>query len=185
MHKFTLNRKILCFASVTIISAIILILGAKDTNAQISENLTSQAGISESVKINTPNDGNQVPVDEDLVISGESSDDATKDCGVSVIVNNVKPYHDTSASGSNGPSDYSEWNFTLNSSYTQVKEGSNRITAKLSCSPEITKWYSINVMGYQADQASANISAPSLSPPSMINLTNTSSINASSEVQPQ
>ena len=185
MHKFAINKRLLCLAAVTFVSAIILILGAKDTNAQVAGNLTSQVGMTESVKINAPVDGNQVPINEDLAISGESSDDATKDCGVSVIVNNVKPYHDASASGPSGIDDYSEWNFTLSSSHTQVKEGSNRITAKLSCPPEITKWYSINVMGYQANQPMANISAPTLSPPSMINLTNASSLNASSEVQPQ
>ena len=186
MRKFTLNKKLLCIAAVTFVSVIILILSIKDTYAQIPGNSTSQAGITETVKINTPTEGNQVPIDEDLVISGESSDDATKDCGVSVIANNVKPYHDASASGPNGSTDYSEWNFTLSSNYTQVKEGSNRITAKLSCSPEITKWYSVNVMGYQTNRPSPNISLPTLSPPSMINLTNTSSsINASSEVQAQ
>lgn len=186
MRKFTLNKKLLCIAAVTFVSVIVLILGTKDTYAQILGNLTSQAGMTEWVKINAPADGNQVPIDEDLMISGESSDDATKDCGVSVIVNNVKPYHDASASGPTGSTDYSEWNFTLSSNYTQVKEGSNRITAKLSCSPEITKWFSVGVMGYQTNQPSANISVPTLSPPSMINLTNTSSsINASSDAQSQ
>jgi hypothetical protein len=186
MRKFTLDKKLLCLAAVTFVSVIVLILGTKDTYAQILGNLTSQAGMTESVKINAPADGNQVPINEDLMISGESSDDATKDCGVSVIVNNVKPYHDVSASGSTGSSDYSEWNFTLSSNYTQVKEGSNRITAKLLCSPDITKWYSVNIMGYQTNQPSANISVPTLSPPSMINLTNTSSsINSSTDAQPQ
>jgi hypothetical protein len=186
MRKFTLDKKLLCLAAVTSVSIIVLILGTEDTNAQTIGNLTSLAAISESVKINTPAEGNQVPINEDLIISGESSDDATKDCGVSVIVNNVKPYHDATASGPTGSSDYSEWNYTLGSNYTQVKEGSNRITAKLLCSPEITKWYSVSVMGYQTNQPSANISIPTLSPPSMINLTNTSSsINSSTDVQPQ
>ena len=185
MRKFTLDKKLLCLTAVTFVSVIVLILN-KDTYAQILGNLTSQTGMTESVKINAPADGNQVPIMKDLMISGESSDDATKDCGVSVIVNNIKPYHDALAAGPTGSSDYSEWNFTLSSNYPQVKEGSNRITAKLLCSPDITKWYSVNIMGYQTNQPNANFSVPTLSPPSMINLTNTSSsINSSTDAQPQ
>jgi hypothetical protein len=50
--------------------------------------------------------------------------------------------------------DYSKWFFTLDSNYTSIKEGVNKITARLSCLPNvvgdtnnITKWYSINVTG--------------------------------------
>ncbi|HKG87975.1 MAG TPA: hypothetical protein VKA95_06585, partial [Nitrososphaeraceae archaeon] len=49
---------------------------------------------------------------------------------------------------------YSRWFFILNSNYTSIKEGVNKITAKLSCLPTVmgddnnmTKWYSVNVTG--------------------------------------
>jgi hypothetical protein len=186
MQKLYLNKKVLCLTAVSFVSIILLMISIKDAYTQVPGNLTSQPATKEWVKIDTPTDGKQIPIDEALLISGESSDDASTDCDVSVIVNNVKPYHGASASGSGGSSDYSQWNFNLSSNYTQVKEGANRITAKLTCSPEITKWYTVNLMGYQTSQPSANISLPTLSPPSMINLTNTSSfMNASSGAQPQ
>ena len=73
---------------------------------------------------------------------------------VSVIANNIKPYHTASATGASGPGDYSKWSFTLSSNYTDIIEGRNRITAKLSC-PESTKWYSVNAIGVRTGQASA------------------------------
>ena len=168
------------------VTVIFLICSNCVAYGQLTGNFTTQPALSNWVKIDSPIEGQQVPVGEDLLILGISSDDTSKDCSVSVIANNIKPYQDALASGVLGTNDYSKWSYTLSSNYTELKEGSNRITAKLSCSPEITKWYSVNVMGYQTNQPSANISVPTLSPPSMINLTNTSSsINSSTDAQPQ
>ena len=61
----------------------------------------------ESVKIVSPIEGQQVPVGEDLIASGESSDDTSKNC-VSVIANNIKPYHTATATGISGLGDYSK-----------------------------------------------------------------------------
>ena len=63
----------------------------------------------ESVKIVSPVEGQQVPIGEDLIASGESSDDISKNCTVSVIANNIKPYHTASATGTSGLGDYSKW----------------------------------------------------------------------------
>ena len=49
------------------------------------------------------------------------------------------------------------------SNYTDIVEGSNRITAKLSC-PESTKWYSVNAIGVQTGQANTNISSSNFTP---------------------
>jgi hypothetical protein len=113
-----------------------------------------------------------VPVGEDLLISGISSDDASKDCSVSVIANNIKPYQDALASAVLGTNDYSKWSYTLSSNYTELKEGLNRITAKLSC-PEPTRWYSVNVIGFLSGQSNVNMSS-STSAPSLLNATNDS-----------
>jgi hypothetical protein len=44
------------------------------------------------VKITSPSKGQQVPVAKGLIISGTSADNATtSNCGVSVIVNGIKP----------------------------------------------------------------------------------------------
>jgi len=101
------------------------------------------------VQIISPNKGQQVPIDSNsLSISGTSNDDLAKDCRVSVIVNDIKPYQPAKATGSNGANDYSKWNFLLTSNYASIKEGpDNKITAKLVCHPNLTKWYSVNVTG--------------------------------------
>src|ERR671928_1295112 len=54
------------------------------------------------VKITSPTRGQQVPVGKDLTISGTSMDSATSNCQVSVIVNKVKPYQNTTAAGTGG-----------------------------------------------------------------------------------
>lgn len=134
-----------------------------------------QPAVSEWVKIVSPAEGHQVPVGEVLLISGESSDDKSKECGLSVIANNIKPYHAASPAGTGGANDYSKWNFILSSNYTQVKEGPNRITAKLSCPPLPTRWYSVNIIGIQKTEASTNISIPTLAP-SVLSPTNESGV---------
>jgi hypothetical protein len=110
------------------------------------------------VKITSPATGQEVSVinnnssnNNNLTISGTSTDDALTDCQVSVIVNNVKPYQPTVANSSGGKDDYSRWNFLLNSSYASINEGpNNKITAKILCPPNLTKWYSVNITGVAA-----------------------------------
>ena len=113
------------------------------------------------------------------IASGESSDDISKDCTVTVIVNNIKPYHTASATGASGPEDYSKWSFTLSSNYTDIIEGRNRITAKLSC-PESTRWYSVNAIGVRTGQASASTNVSSNFTPSVL-----SAINKTGTLTPQ
>jgi hypothetical protein len=132
------------------------------------------------VKITSIEDGNSVPVLGNLTISGTSSDDASSACQVSVIANDVKPYQPAIATGSGGPADYSDWEFTITSNYTSIKEGENEITSKVVCpgnGAELTKWYGVNVTGVsgtapvnaksseQGDESSSsNSSAQSSSP---------------------
>ena len=101
------------------------------------------------VKITSPAKGQQVVAGKNLIVSGTSVDNTTSDCGVSVIVNGVKPYRLASANGSAGPKDYSKWNFTLTPAYTSIKQGQNKITAKFSCTndPNLISHSSVNVTG--------------------------------------
>jgi hypothetical protein len=116
------------------------------------------------VKITSPATGQEVSVinnnssnNNNLTISGTSTDDALTDCQVSVIVNNVKPYQPTVANSSGGKDDYSRWNFLLNSSYASINEGpNNKITAKILCHPNLTKWYSVNITGVAAAPSSSD-----------------------------
>jgi hypothetical protein len=67
-------------------------------------------------------------------------------CKVFVIVNNVKPYQLTNPTGKAGNDDYSTWEYNFNSLYSPLKEGSNKITSKLTCQPGNDNfYYSVNV----------------------------------------
>jgi hypothetical protein len=113
------------------------------------------------VKITSPNSGQQVPIDSVLSVRGTSTDTSSTNCQASVIVNNIKPYKPAIPTGIN---DYSTWDFLLNSSYTSIKEGpNNKITAKLVCPSNLTKWYSVNVTGISSATANTNntLSSPS------------------------
>jgi hypothetical protein len=118
-----------------------------------------------SVQITSPEKGQQVPAGQGLIVSGVSSDNSTSECKVSVIVNGVKPYQPTTASGTGGINDYSKWSFIIPPAYTTIKEGpDNKITSKLECTPSLTKWYSVNVTGIGAtaplDRAGTEIQRP-------------------------
>jgi hypothetical protein len=124
-----------------------------------------------SVKILSPAKDEQVPAGQGLVVSGTSTDNTTSDCKVSVIVNAVKPYQQTVANGTGGIDDYSTWNFIVTPAYTSIKEGpDNKITSKLECTPNLTKWYSVNVTGIStttnANSAGTEMQTPPFFPPS-------------------
>jgi calcineurin-like phosphoesterase family protein len=101
----------------------------------------------ESIKILSPVTTQNATVGKDIIISGQSSDDAVKNCSVSVIVNDIRPYQNASARGTEGMDDLSRWEFALSNNYTHVIEGMNKITAKLLCESAPTRWYSVFVNG--------------------------------------
>jgi hypothetical protein len=119
------------------------------TTAGNSTTTTSSQQHVPKIKITSPTRGQQLPVGKDLTISGTSIANATSNCQVSVIVNNVKPYQNATAAGTGGAADYSKWNFALTSKYTTVKPGDNRITAKYECANNSASkgFSSVNVTG--------------------------------------
>ena len=139
----------------------ILIFALRSNVAAYAQNGTTAANVTTSsqkspssqhiskVKITSPTRGQQVLVGKDLTISGTSIDNATSNCQVSVIANNVKPYHNATAAGTGGAADYSKWNFALTSKYITIKQGENRITAKYECAnnPGSKAFSSVNVTG--------------------------------------
>ena len=145
-------------------------------SAQIASPLSPSSPV--GVKIASPVPGQQVNIDSSLKIRGTSTDTPSTNCQASVIVNNIKPYQPVTPAGIN---DYSTWNFLLNSSYTSIKEGSNnKITAKLVCPPNLTKWYSVNVTGIPLSSATSNstlISASNLVNPNSDTRTSTTNNN--------
>ena len=101
------------------------------------------------VKIVSPTKGQQIPVGNDLIISGTSADNSTSDCEVSVIVNGVKPYRTAFGDGDARYKDYSRCNYTLTPGYASIKQGQNKITAKFSCAnyPSLIAHSIVNVTG--------------------------------------
>ena len=112
----------------------------------------------ESIKIDNIVPSQTVDIEKELLVSGQSSDNATKDCSVSVIVNSIQPYQTAVASGPEGPTDFSQWKFVLDEQYTQLKEGSNKITAKLLCKTSPARWYSVVVFGIPNSNVTAAVS---------------------------
>jgi hypothetical protein len=109
----------------------------------------AQLGNTVGIKITSPNTGQQVPVGQ-LTISGISTDNATSDCTVYADLNNLKPFQKAIATGPGGVDDYSRWNYTYTNNYHLITNGTNELTAKLSCisnPSNITKWNSVNVTG--------------------------------------
>jgi hypothetical protein len=112
----------------------------------------------ESIKIDNIVPSQTVDLETELVVAGQSSDNATKDCPVYVIVNSIQPYQNAVASGPGGPTDFSQWKFVLDEQYTQLKEGSNKITAKLLCKTSPARWYSVVVFGVPNSDATGAVS---------------------------
>jgi F5/8 type C domain len=109
----------------------------------IDSNITSYGQMTSSgqqdmptmgVKITSPSNDEKVAIGGNFKVTGSSTDTANVDCKVSVILNNVKPYQEAGPTGPGGKSDYSTWNFVLTPNYNAtIKEGTNKITSKLSC----------------------------------------------------
>jgi hypothetical protein len=118
-----------------------------------------------SIRITSPSNGQSISLGENLTISGIWTGNTSRSnpCYVSVIVNSMKPYQNATPDGPNGASDYSKWHYNVSTTYMPIKEGQNKITAKLSClhtgssgtslanitnpSNNLVKWNSINVTG--------------------------------------
>jgi hypothetical protein len=118
-------------------------------------NITKLTG---GVKIMSPDKGDLVPLNsnQSLVIHGISKDNATSDCDVSVIINNVKPYQNVQPTGAQGANDYSNWQYTVSSNYTNINEGNNKITSKILClgGPQtLQAYYSVNITATNFTQA--------------------------------
>jgi hypothetical protein len=108
------------------------------------------------VKIVYPEDGQMVPVGE-LTIYGISTYNATiSDCTVYADWNDLQSMQKATPAGPNyskfgrDDNDYSRWIFTYTDKYHVISEGTNELTAKLSCNIgpfNSTKYDSVNVTG--------------------------------------
>src|SRR6266540_4261316 len=127
--------------------------------SQNSEVLSPSPIPTETINIVKPITTQNVSTGEGLIISGLSSDDTLKNCSVSVIINDVRPYQIAVAKGMGGTNDFSQWEFVLGANYTQIIQGENKITSKLLCPPAPTRWYSVFVNGVP-NYSNEEISSP-------------------------
>jgi len=106
-----------------------------------------------TIKIIFPHKNQQIRVGADILVSGISSPPpgvSHTGCTVSILINDVKPYQKTVALEHRGKGDYSLWHYNITHKYASLKQGQNKITAKISCatSPSNpTKFNSVNVTG--------------------------------------
>ena len=128
---------------------LIIIFGYPGNHLTFSQNSTvpSFPIPTETIMIVKPITTQNVSSQDQLIISGQSSDNNLKNCSVTVIVNDVRPYQNAVAKGSGGATDFSEWEFVLHNNYTHINAGENKITSKLLCESASPRWYSIFVNG--------------------------------------
>ena len=131
----------------TFLLLLILLIPHQVIQGQSAGELPSSSAPKETIKIVNPTTTQNVGSGQELLVSGVSSDNSMKDCTVSLIVNDVRPYQNAVAKGTGGTNDFSQWKFVLRTNYTQIIDGENKITAKLTCSSAPTRWYSVFVNG--------------------------------------
>jgi hypothetical protein len=91
------------------------------------------------VKIAYPSDGQKVPVGELTIFGAATYNATTTDCTVYVDWNDSKPMQKVMSAGPDYTelgrtnNDYSTWIFTYTNKYQIITEGTNELTAKLSC----------------------------------------------------
>ena len=151
-HRRVLVRVLTIFGMITGIIFSSWCLGSSSTFAVSSSPLPSTN--LPTVKIMSPHKGQQIPVSNQLVVSGISSpppaDKIQTDCTVSVLLNSVRPYQKAVATGHGGTTDFSTWRYSITPNYAIIKQGQNKITAKISCAANptnLTKFNSLNVTG--------------------------------------
>ena len=145
--KSVLSKNVVCFS--ILVLATIMVAYATTGGKVFSSSSSPPNPI--SIKIVNPDNDQTTNVKDELEISGESQYAPGHDCQVSVIVNGLKPYQKATPTGAGMENDYSTWNYTVDPDYTTIREGDNRVTARLICSDEqggdLRKWYSVNVVG--------------------------------------
>ena len=136
-----------CILIIGIVLVIIFVFPANHLSFSQNSTVPSSPIPTETIKIVKPVTTQNVSSQDELIISGQSSDNNLKNCSVTVIVNDVKPYQNAVAKGSGGATDFSEWEFVLHSNYTHINAGENKITSKLLCASAPPRWYSVFVNG--------------------------------------
>ncbi len=158
---FLVLTTLLIVYSVTLLLQDISIMGKSLEQPRPSYMYTSSLGSSLSssspdIEIVSPNSDQTANTESDLEISGISNYDPRNTCHVSVIINDVKPYRKTIPTGGDMKSDYSTWKYVIESDSNTIRQGDNKITARLLCAGEngedIRKWDSVAILGQSGSE---------------------------------
>jgi hypothetical protein len=168
--KFSIIHIAFVIIALTLISFSLVV----SDNIDISSGQTVSSGQQQveqappmGVKILSPSKDDNITIvnnSNDFEIYGTSTDNTNTDCKVSIILNNVKPYQEAIPTGRAGEGDYSAWSFSLNPNYNAaIKEGSNKLTAKQTCtnpnkfaSSDLAKYYSVFFNGINDGSSGGN-----------------------------
>jgi hypothetical protein len=92
-----------------------------------------------------------------LKMYGISSDNHATLCQVHALLNDQKPYQNTTATGPEGKDDYSKWTYTFDPYYSLVRNGTNQLVSKIVChyndGTNSTAYNKINVTGMEVATA--------------------------------
>lgn len=141
----------LAFTTILFFIANMLIVVDFSSTSKAAQHSTLSFSDPLSVKIIQPGRDQNTEIGSNLEITGTSAYNLDYTCHVSVIINDVKPYQKTTPTGTATKNDYSTWKYVVDSDYTTINKGENKITARLLCPDDqgegLKKWYSVNVIG--------------------------------------
>lgn len=118
------------------------------------------------IGITSHRDGSYVYLSPELTIKGTSSDTGNTNCTILTSINNVQPFQNASATGSQGEQDFSNWNSTFFNATNLLRLGKNTITSLIVClnvnsnSPTSSSNL-INLTGLPGDDNQSNLSSVS------------------------
>jgi hypothetical protein len=172
---------LLIISFIPVLLIVLICPSNQQVSSQSSEGVVPLQTEIEWIKIVNLMPYQQVDLEKELVISGQSSDTIAKDCSVYVIVNDVRPYQSAVAGGTGGANDFSEWKFVLHEAYAHLNEGNNKITAKLLCNTAPTRWSSVVVNGVPNQQSNVSETSSPVESSQQSNVSETSSPVESSQ----
>jgi hypothetical protein len=118
------------------------------------------------IGITSHRNGSYVYLSPELTIKGTSSDTGNTNCTIFASINNVQPFQNASATGSQGEQDFSNWNSTFFNATNLLRLGKNTITSLIVCldansnSPTSSS-HSINLTGLPGDDNQSSLSSVS------------------------
>ena len=118
------------------------------------------------VEITSHKKGDYVYLTSELTIKGTSSDTGNTNCTILTSINNVQPFQNASATGSQGEQDFSNWNSTFFNTTNLLRLGKNTITSFIGCldidsNTPTSSSYSINLTGLPSDDNQSSLSSVS------------------------